>query len=352
MNGSVHRCFAVALGCVLTLLAAGAALGQETGQSRPPEQGQMPPPTFLTPFGGMGGGAIYSSPGAAVGDVPQGAWQVADEQAAVEPSEYWIGLQCVSARPELRFHLGLADDEGILVEAIIDKSPAAKAGIQKYDVLTRAGDKKLTKVQDLIDAVDAVKEGLLKVELVRGKEKKTVEVTPEKRPPIEPPGPDAAFAPPGEWQKFYDFMKQWEPGKGGRPSMRLRFWHPGAIITGDEPVDGGTSKLPKNVTIKIQKEGEKPAEVTVTRGDQTWNVKEDDLAALPDDLRPYVERMLGKAGAIARLPLGAEAFAPFSPERDGRLEKRLEELNRRIDSLRQSIEELRKNRGDKPSGQK
>ena len=46
--------------------------------------------------------------------------------------------------------------------------------------------------------------------------------------------------------------------------------------------------------------------------------------------------------AIARLPLGAEAFAPFSPERDGRLEKRLEELNRRIDSLRQSIEELRR----------
>ena len=353
MNGSVHRCFAVALGCVLTLLAAGAASGQEAGQPRPPEPGQMPPPTFLTPFGGTGGGAMmYSRPDAAVGDVPQGAWQVAGEQAAVEPSEYWIGLQCVSARPELRFHLGLADDEGILVEAIIDKSPAAKAGIQKYDVLTRAGDKKLTKVQDLIDAVDAVKEAALKVELVRGKERKTVEVTPEKRPPVEPPGPDAAFAPSGEWQKFYDFMKQWEPGKGGRPSMRLRFWHPGAIITGDEPGDGGANKLPKNVTIKIQKEGEKPAEVTVTRGDQTWNVKEDDLAALPDDLRPYVERMLGKAGAIARLPLGAEAFAPFSPERDGRLEKRLEELNRRIDSLRQSIEELRKDRGYKPSGQK
>ena len=354
MSGVVSRWFAVVLGCVLTLLAAGVALGQEAGQAPPPEPGQMPPPTFLTPFGGIGGdGAMMPPPAVpAAGSFPPGGWQVAGERMPVKPSEYWIGLQCTVVRPELRFHLGLADDVGILVEALVDKSPAAKAGIEKYDVLTQAGEKKLTKVQDLIDAVDAVKEGALKVELVRGKEQKSVEVTPEKRPPVEAPGPDAAFSPSGDWQKFYDFMKQWEPGKGGRPSMRLRFWHPGAIITGDGPGDAGAAKLPKNVTIKIQKEGEHPAELAVTRGDQTWNVKEDDLSALPDDLRPYVERMLGKAGAIGRLPLGGEAFAPFSLERDGRLEKRLDELKGRVDELRQTVEELRKNREDKPRGQK
>ena len=180
------------------------------------------PLTFLTPFGGMGG-ARRPVASAAVGDVPQGALAGGRRAGGRRAERVLIGLQCVS-EAGTAVPPRLLTTRGILVEAIIDKSPAAKAGIQKYDVLTRAGDKKLTKVQDLIDAVDAVKEGLLKVELVRGKEKKTVEVTPEKRPPIEPPGPDAAAL----WG-MAEVLRLHEAVGVARAAARrcLRFWHPG-----------------------------------------------------------------------------------------------------------------------------
>lgn len=360
--------------CV-ALISVGVAAAQDMSKGRRPGEGIYPPPTFFAPPGRDTNGAIIMQPPIPPSAMPQVIWQSGDPPPeAVKPSDHWLGLQCGKLSEALRAQLGLDEEQGILVEALVDESPAAKAGIEKYDVLIQAGDRKLTKVQDLIDEVDAVKDGKLSIELIRKGKKKTLEVTPEKRPPMEALGEEPQDDSPGEWKDFLEHMKQWEPGKDGRPSMKFRFWRqPGTILPKESKP---AQKLPDGVKIEIRKEGDKPAEIKVTRGDENWSVTENELDQLPDDLRPYVEGTLGK-------PHGPEGAWSFPPEgfkvpnplegredmiekrfeelnrrleqlpnplegREGMIEKRFEEMNKRLDQLRDALNELRGKRREKP----
>jgi membrane-associated protease RseP (regulator of RpoE activity) len=156
--------------CV-ALISAGLATAQDTHQVPGLEKGRIyPPPTFFAPPSRATNGAIIVNPAHMPPGVPmpQVIWQNGDQQhEVVKPSDHWLGLQCGKIGPALRAQLGLDENQGVLVEAIVDESPAAKAGLEKYDVLVQAGDRTLSKVQDLIDEVDAVKDGKLAVELIR-----------------------------------------------------------------------------------------------------------------------------------------------------------------------------------------
>ena len=78
-----------------------------------------------------------------------------------------------------------------------------------------------------------------------------------------------------------------------------------------------------------------------------------ELDKLPADLRPYVERMLGRRGRPAVMDYVARHFrsrpgaspklrAPrVEPAPPAKIEKRLEEMNRRLEDLRRSMEEMR-----------
>lgn len=55
----------------------------------------------------------------------------------------------------LRASVGLPPRDGLLVRAVEDGSPAANAGIQRGDLLVRAGDRELGSPDDLYDALDA-----------------------------------------------------------------------------------------------------------------------------------------------------------------------------------------------------
>jgi PDZ domain-containing protein len=367
--------------CV-ALISAGLATAQDTHQVPGLEKGRIyPPPTFFAPPSRATNGAIIVNPAHMPPGVPmpQVIWQNGDQQhEVVKPSDHWLGLQCGKIGPALRAQLGLDENQGVLVEAIVDESPAAKAGLEKYDVLVQAGDRTLSKVQDLIDEVDAVKDGKLAVELIRKGKKETVEVTPEKRPPMEAPGTETADDSSGEWNDFLEHMRQWEPGKDGRPSMKFRFWRqPGTILPGQPK---STDKLPGNVKIQIRKQGDKPAEIEVTRDDETWKVNETELDKLPDDLRPHVERMLGKPKGPApwqvfpsegiKVPNPLEGHEGMIEKRfeelnrrienlpnplegrEGMIEERFEQMNRRFDQLRESLDELREKRREKPKPEK
>lgn len=357
---------AVVVWGAVAFLAAGVAVGQAPNAERKsakdnpsiveipgmpgPEGNRLyPPPTFFAPPGGHTGGAIIMQPPIPPGQMPPMIWQFGEgPQEVVKPSDHWIGVQCGKMSPALRTQLGLEENQGVLVEALVDDSPAAKAGIERHDVLIQAGDRKLTKVQDLIDQVDAVKDGKLSVELVRKGEKKKVELAPVKRPPVEVPGDKSAEGPGEEWQKFFDYMQQWEPGKDGRPSMKFQFWRqPGTVLPSPPKPE---AKLPDNVRIKILRQGDTPAEIEVTRGDENWSINEGELDKLPDDLRPHVERMLGRHhGPGDSWNWFSKDFKVPNPleGREGIIEKRFEEMNRRLDQLRDSIEQLRGKRREK-----
>ena len=55
----------------------------------------------------------------------------------------------------LRAAVGLPERDGLLVRAVVDGSPAARAGLERGDLLVRAGDRDLTTMDDLFDALDA-----------------------------------------------------------------------------------------------------------------------------------------------------------------------------------------------------
>jgi hypothetical protein len=218
----------------------------------------------------------------------------------------------------------------------------------------RAGDKPLAEPRDLIEAIEATKEGVLKIELLRGGKPKTVEATPAKRP--EGARRHAGDMPaPGDREAMEKWLQgMWSGGEGvdgQRPSMRFRVFHPGAIVPRDVLVP---VPLPANMSVMISKEGDQPAKIVVKRGDEKWEVTEKELDKLPADVRPHVERMLGQGplgivGGMRSLDLVPEGTLPeasgdqLAVPAPGSLldliEKRFDEMNRRMDKMMKQMEE-------------
>ena len=306
-------------------------------------------------------------------------------EVAAQPhrvSDYWIGLLCGPLPDLLRAHLKLPEDQGLLVENVLPNSPGAKAGVKQYDVLLKAGGKPLGKITDLIDAVDAAKDEKFALELYRGGKSTKIDVTPlrrpkEMQPPDDMPGPgdrdllgklleglrqvdpetakrltEQAKA---HQEEFREWLERIRPGAEGQPPMRFRFFHPGAIL----PPDGPAPPLPGNMTVAITKQGDNPAKIKVTRNGDKWEVTEDELDKLPEDVRPHIERMLGQAPHLPGPRAQSFDFdfvpdlqrrdkpsgdGPLTARPENRLDNRLEQMQRQLDEMRKSIDELLKNR--------
>jgi hypothetical protein len=156
--------------------------------------------------------------------------------------------------------------------------------------------------------------------------------------------------------------------------------------------DLGRLELPENMTIKIERHGKEPAKIAVNRGDEKWEITEDQLENLPADLRPLVERSLGSGpwtmplppmhgapmgagmhfealpeGAVPGRRMRIKGFVqgedhPDGPPRDHlkatpapppgavpagvspEMMKRLEQLDRRLEQLQKEIRQLRNER--------
>ncbi|HEX2413114.1 MAG TPA: S1C family serine protease [Solirubrobacteraceae bacterium] len=76
----------------------------------------------------------------------------------------------------LRSAVGLAERDGLLVRAVVDGGPAARAGLERGDLLVRAGDRDLTTMDDLFDALDGAGDELT-VTAVRGAEERELRVS-------------------------------------------------------------------------------------------------------------------------------------------------------------------------------
>ncbi len=318
--------------------------------------------------GGQGGTAVQVGPIQVETPMPGGPAQ------RIRLGEYWLGLGCSPARGALSTQLKLPEGLGLVVDRVMPESPAARAEIKRHDVLLKAGDKPLRGVRDLIDAAEAAQGEPLAIDLIRGAKSKEVTVTPAKRPepmqirpggPLEVPAEAArrayeraleAFRQSGADEAHQRALKTLEglrPGEVIRGPMRWRFFGPGAIVPPDAVP---RPPLPGNMSVTITKQGDQPAKIKVTRGDQKWELTEDELDKLPDDVRPHIERMLGPIVGGRRdhhLPgfdFAPDLTAPVPPQAppeahpDGPLEKQLDDMNRRIERLRKSIEDMREKR--------
>ena len=280
-------------------------------------------------------------------------------------SDHWLGVECYPAGDALRTQLGLPAKVGLVVESVVPDSPAAKAGIQQHDVLLGAGEKPLAEVADLIAAIAASKEKELSIELTRGGKQQKITVTPAKRPKEQfHPGPPH-HGHDGKRLRDY-FGGVWSGEAPGGP-WQFRFIHPPAVLP---PAADVHPPMPGNMSVSVSKEGGKPAKIVVKQDDQQWEVTDQELDKLPEEVRPHVQRLLG------RLPHGPGAHlrsfdfvpnwtAPGHPKDQIRdrpappkdpveeqLDKRMEEMNRRIEELNKSIEDLREKRSSRKKPKK
>ena len=271
--------------------------------------------------------------------------------------DYWLGVSCRPADGALRTQLRLPEHRGLVVEHVVPESPAAEAGVKRHDVLLKAGETPLKALPDLIDAVEQAKDSELPLELVRGGKRKTIKLTPTKRPEDAMAKQSLNVFPEGiDREGIHRWIPRIELDQWKGP-LEFRFIRPGALLP---PAFKVHPPLPGNVGITITKQGDNPTKIVVTKDDQKWEVTEKDLDDLPDELRPHVERLLGRANFTAPLEkIRTFDFVPKVVRPDGakprieqrvlphpdseRLNKRIEEMNRQMEEMRKSFDELRKN---------
>lgn len=281
--------------------------------------------------------------------------QTVQLQVLAQPGElgdYWVGVQCEPLSEPLRAQLGLKEGEGLVVESVLPDSPAAKAGLKPYDVLAAVNGKPIEGLRDLIAAVQKAKDQEdLTLEVIRQGKRQELKVRPAKRPEglagqgplVAPPGIEG----PEELRRWFE--KVVPEGTWGEllgPRFRI-FGGPAVVLPPGARVH---PPLPGNLSVSITKQGDEPAKIVVKRGDEKWELTEDELDKLPADIRPHVERMLG------RVPkLDFRVFAPEErllrplplprPQVAEELEKRLDQMQQQLEELRRSLRELRQRRG-------
>lgn len=266
------------------------------------------------------------------------------EQA--EAPKYWIGLGVGEISPDhvLRAFVDLPENQGLLVATVAPESPAEKAGLKQHDILLRANEIELHELHDLTDLVstEGEKKGKIALEVLRKSGRETIHVTPEDRPAVaQRPqlGEDDAFGVFGEQGLPKELLERFQ----GRGPVEFRHFGPGAIVGGGPAV----GNIPEGVSVNIQKEGDKPARVTVKRGDKTWEVTADDeesLKKLPEDLRPFVEQML-RGASPTDSPMG-HVMPDFG---DGRLRERLEKMEKQMEQMLERLNERETPQAEKES---
>jgi hypothetical protein len=253
----------------------------------------------------------------------------AEDQAAAQEaqprSDYWIGIALGELPEVAKRQLGL--EQGLVVAEVMEDSPAAKAKFQAHDILLRAGEARLQGAADLIKAVDDAKEKELTVVIVRGGKEQSLKVTPIKRPKseavlsVDAQAPAPAADVKAEIEKLEDALKQLKLKAGSGP-LGILLARPGVVppVALQQRVDVLKAiELPKNLTISITKKGDEPTKIHVERDGKTWDVTEDKLSELPEDLRTHVQQFLGHRMSL-RYPASGTVIAA-SPER-GRYELR------------------------------
>jgi len=169
-----------------SVLLAGVAMAQPT----PPPTPQVQTRNVVVTTGGSGGEGAVGSSGGTGSSVGAGPSRSVIKIESIEPARAdeparevtWLGLSTEEASEALASQLGLKPGQGLVVVFVAPDSPAAKAGIQKYDVIEEVGDQMLVDPVQLRKLVQMQKAGdTVKLMLYRSGKKQTVPATLAKR---------------------------------------------------------------------------------------------------------------------------------------------------------------------------
>ena len=99
-----------------------------------------------------------------------------------------IGVSTMQLTKQLADYFGIADGKGVLVTAVTDDSPAAKAGLKAGDVITAIDGEKVEGAGDLSRTINKKKDGDVTLTVVRNKNQRTITVTPKAAESLLKPG--------------------------------------------------------------------------------------------------------------------------------------------------------------------
>ena len=247
--------------------------------------------------------------------------------------QFWIGAMCVPADPALRAQLNLKDHEGLVVANILPDSPAAKAGLKQFDVVTAIDGESLDSLHELMQAVHNGGEKELKLDVIRGGKHQTIAVKPAPRPDAdqvffrvprgagenEPVDLGPAKDHLERMQKHLDElrdrlpeaevkrMEEWleKTRRGENEPFRMQVFGPGVVMRQPQ-----APTLPAGVNVRIEREANGPTKIHVERDGKKWDVMDKELDQLPEDLRGPIGAVLNPPGAIViGTPDGAAAAA-------------------------------------------
>jgi S1-C subfamily serine protease len=100
-----------------------------------------------------------------------------DEPAEQRPTAF-LGIETERLTPAVKERLGVNVDSGAVVMEVMPGSPAAKAGLQRGDVITAINDKNVAGAEELRSAIRAAGAGKeVSLKVARGKETKDFRAT-------------------------------------------------------------------------------------------------------------------------------------------------------------------------------
>jgi hypothetical protein len=306
-----------------------------------------------------------------------------EQKEQAEFGKYWIGVQIHEVSPALRAQLNLEENRGVLVGEVLPDSPATKAGLKQYDILLAIGEHKIGTNEDVLKAVKATDGKEIKLTFLRGGSERSVNITPAERPvkTVVARAPEGAK----EFARWFQGVQPGAPPEFVQQWPNLQFdvvkpWQALVLSNPDSPLLRLSPPLPDSLSITITREGKHPAKIKVKQEEREIETTEDKLNELPDDIRRYVEPMLGRPRATLSLrtapgaaqhgrlrldarpgaagdivipaPPGAEqpqkrvrALPPGGP---AGVEKRLEAIERRLDELQRTVGPSDDGKGDNP----
>ncbi len=305
------------------------------------------------------GKVVLIAPDAEVDD-----FDVEPKTRIVEEPVYWIGIHGRSVESDvLRTHLQLAEEMGVVVEEVLPKSPAAKAGLRRHDIILRVNNDAVDNMQVLQSQVRASKEKPLELEIIRlGKQEKLViipELIPENMASNRSRPANAFGQFNGQLQGRNlegDMMQQLLEQLGARNlGFGANFRENGFRDNGQRlpearrlnPNQIPNGQMPNGLSISIQRNNNGPAKIIVKQGDKTWQIEDNDpesLNQLPDDVRPFVQRMLRGQNVPQPFDIQPPDFdaemQDLLPPRLGGLPRAADPTQKRIEALEQKLQKL------------
>jgi predicted metalloprotease with PDZ domain len=144
----------------------------------------------------------------ALADTPRNS-EVTIERHEVFTSRGRLGVMLIGLTPELRKHLGAAEDRGVLVARVERGSPAEAAGIAVGDVIVEARGRGVAGAMQILSAIEDVHKGeRADFLVVRDRAPVTVQVTmtedaaPRMHMRMFDDDDDAFFAWPDHWREM------------------------------------------------------------------------------------------------------------------------------------------------------